>query len=286
MDMRNWRKMLSGDMSPLKEKKEEAIIPENAIYRIHWRTGQRSNLVDHDGAIRRVNEQMNQTGWEWMKVINTETKQQQIVYEPKSGNRGFLHLKKLDENMLSEKAKFDIGMPSMGNGLTVYNRAKEEHGDYQKIAHIGRDRKVKYYVQNLPSDVKKQIEKAAKGKNQPMSATQPWMKTFDEGKLNETGEWDDSEGKEWLKHLEKSMKKLQSMTKGKAKFVRARGFDMYQGPVAVVKINGKAYEVWTTEDDEFWIDDYPVDNTSKRGLRKGFQGDLYDLADVIVNGGK
>ena len=98
MKMKNWRQMLRGDMSSLKEKKEEAIIPENAIYRIHWRSGQRSNLVDHDAAVRRVNEQMNHTGWEWMKVVNTETKQQQIVYEPKFGNRGFHHLKGLNEN--------------------------------------------------------------------------------------------------------------------------------------------------------------------------------------------
>ena len=102
-----------------------------------------------------------------------------------------------------------------------------------------------------------------------------------EGIVKETGEWDPNEGKDWLKYLENSMKKLQRMTKGKAKFEKARGFDMYQGPYAIVKINGKPYKVWTQEEDEFWIEDYPVDNTSKRGLRKGFQGDLDELAGVI-----
>ena len=79
-------------------------------------------------------------------------------------------------------SKFDIGVASMGNGLAVYNRAKEERGDYQKVAHIDRNRKITWYVKDLPSNVKSQIEKIAKGKNQQASTSQPDMKVFNEVK--------------------------------------------------------------------------------------------------------
>ena len=36
----------------------------------------------------------------------------------------------------AEAPAFDIGMGYLGNGLTVWNRAVEENGDYQTIAHI------------------------------------------------------------------------------------------------------------------------------------------------------
>jgi hypothetical protein len=34
------------------------------------------------------------------------------------------------------EAKYDIGMARKGNGLTIYNKAEEEAGDYKNIAHI------------------------------------------------------------------------------------------------------------------------------------------------------
>jgi hypothetical protein len=104
MKMSNWVKMLKGDMSGLKNEKKEVVIPEGVVYRVQWSTGQKTNLVNHDEAVRRVNEWMNRIGWNWIKIINEDTKQQQVVYEPKSANsRGFLHLKKLNNNMLNNK---------------------------------------------------------------------------------------------------------------------------------------------------------------------------------------
>lgn len=47
------------------------------------------------------------------------------------------------------------------NGLTVWNRAVEEHGDYQTIAHISNEGEIKYYVDGLPDDVVSRIEQAA-----------------------------------------------------------------------------------------------------------------------------
>ena len=59
------------------------------------------------------------------------------------------------------EAKYDIGMARKGNGITVYNRAEEESGDYKNVAHISDNGTVKYYDKKLPNDVKKKIEAEA-----------------------------------------------------------------------------------------------------------------------------
>lgn len=66
----------------------------------------------------------------------------------------------------AERVSYDIGMGYLGNGLTVWNRAVEEHGDYQTIAHISNEGEIKYYVDGLPADVVARIEQAAKQEQQ------------------------------------------------------------------------------------------------------------------------
>ena len=67
------------------------------------------------------------------------------------------------ENAVKEqqRADYDIGMGYLGNGFTVWNRAVEENGDYQNIAHISPEGEIRYYVDGLPEDVISQIERAA-----------------------------------------------------------------------------------------------------------------------------
>ena len=76
--------------------------------------------------------------------------------------------------------KFDLGSGTMGYGVVIWNRAKEVHGDYEKIAHIDRNRKIKYYIKNPPKQVKDYVEKIAKGKNFAATTSQPHMKVFKE----------------------------------------------------------------------------------------------------------
>ena len=74
------------------------------------------------------------------------------------------HLKVKDlppEEKTDETPAFDIGMGYLGNGLTVWNRAVEENGDYQNIAHISKEGEIHYYVDGLPEDVVARIEQAA-----------------------------------------------------------------------------------------------------------------------------
>ena len=65
------------------------------------------------------------------------------------------------EEKTDEAPTFDIGMGYLGNGLTVWNRAVEENGDYQTIAHISNEGEIHYYVDGLPEDVVARIEQAA-----------------------------------------------------------------------------------------------------------------------------
>lgn len=84
-----------------------------------------------------------------------------------------------EATILNER-KFDLGSGTMGNGVTIWNRAKEVHGDYEKIAHINPDRKITYYIKNPPKQVIDYVEKIAKGKNFASSTSQPHMKVFKE----------------------------------------------------------------------------------------------------------
>ena len=65
------------------------------------------------------------------------------------------------EEKTDEAPAFDIGMGYLGNGLTVWNRAVEESGDYQTIAHISDEGEIHYYVDGLPEDVVARIKQAA-----------------------------------------------------------------------------------------------------------------------------
>lgn len=120
-------------------------------------------------------------------------------------------------------------------------------------------------------------------------------------KLNETGEWskdvdwnyvkDNPDAKDdcslWIKALEDDLMKIKDMlsTNIKLEINSIRGFDMYQGPYAWITINnGKIqdkFKVWTMEDIELWIEDFPIDNTSDDNNNAGFRGLPIDIADVI-----
>ena len=71
----------------------------------------------------------------------------------------------------------NIGSGHLGNGLVVWNRAVEQHGDYKKIAHISANREIKYYMKRVSKEVRAHIEKLAQS-NLSVSATQPEQKVF------------------------------------------------------------------------------------------------------------
>ena len=93
------------------------------------------------------------------KEINRDEFDRRVKENPMNDH---LKVKELPpEEKTDEAPAFDIGMGYLGNGLTVWNRAVEENGDYQNIAHISSEGEIHYYVDGLPEDVITQIERAA-----------------------------------------------------------------------------------------------------------------------------
>lgn len=64
--------------------------------------------------------------------------------------------------------KFELFMRCLGNGISVFNSAVTEHGDYKYIAHISETGNVQYYVlvDYIPEESKKKIESAAEDQRQ------------------------------------------------------------------------------------------------------------------------
>ena len=90
--------------------------------------------------------------------------------------------KEIDAGMKNIKgrpeAAFKLGYGSLGNGITVWNSAKEVNGDYEKVAHINPLRKITYYIENLPVKIIAYIEGIANGPNPSVSTSQPEQKVF------------------------------------------------------------------------------------------------------------
>ena len=104
----------------------------------------------------------------------------------------------------NEAAKFDLGHGHLGNGITVWNKAKEEHGDYQMIAHIDPSRKISYRIKNPPQEVIDYVEAIAKGKNMGISTTQSDQKVFHESLANQVLEaYSPNESNHILRHADR-----------------------------------------------------------------------------------
>ncbi len=67
---------------------------------------------------------------------------------------------------------YDLGYGHLGNGVTVWNRLEEEHGDYKTVAHIAPDRTVTFYEEEMPQAVREEIQRIADTLEMTISATQ------------------------------------------------------------------------------------------------------------------
>lgn len=70
-------------------------------------------------------------------------------------------------------ANFELFMGCLGNGLTVCNKAVEEHGDYKQIAHISPAGNIKWYipVTSIPGPALLRIEHTADAMHQNAKQT-------------------------------------------------------------------------------------------------------------------
>lgn len=65
---------------------------------------------------------------------------------------------RLGRTSIQEAKKYDIGSGWMGNGLTIWNRAEEQYGDYKIIAHISKDGTLSIRDKQLPSEIKQMFQ--------------------------------------------------------------------------------------------------------------------------------
>ena len=79
----------------------------------------------------------------------------------------------------------------------------------------------------------------------------------------------------WIAGLEAQLSMLQNEGVD-LEIIDIKGFDMYQGPYAIVEIKGKTgtFKIWTAEHDELFIENWPDGNTDR-----GFVG----TPDEIIN---
>jgi len=77
------------------------------------------------------------------------------------------------------KRDYDLNYGCLGNGLVVWNRLKEVSGDYEKIAHIDRNRQVKLY-KKLPYEVEQEVRKISQIPNPIYATSQPDVLVFNE----------------------------------------------------------------------------------------------------------
>ena len=74
--------------------------------------------------------------------------------------------------IMPQAKAYDLGYGHLGNGLTVWNRLEEEHGDYKTVAHIAPDRTVQIYDEEMPQTVREEIQRIADSSQMTVSATQ------------------------------------------------------------------------------------------------------------------
>lgn len=68
--------------------------------------------------------------------------------------------------------QYSLGFGHLGNGITVWNRLQEEHGDYKTVAHISADRQITFYDKEMPEVIRQKIRDFAEKENPTISTTQ------------------------------------------------------------------------------------------------------------------
>lgn len=68
--------------------------------------------------------------------------------------------------------KFELGLYCLGNGITVCNRAVEQHGEYKHIAHISNGGNIKLYVSEsyIPVEAMEKIRQTAEEEKRKFQA--------------------------------------------------------------------------------------------------------------------
>ena len=158
--------------------------------------------------------------------------------------------------------RYDIGMGSKGNGITLWNRNVEKAGDYKSIAHIAPNGKITNYEKRQPKEVTAFIQKIAQGmKDKPKSES-----------VNE------SINEEKVKKLsvympKKTTKELPQIKKFVQRFVPNAKFDM-KGNVLHIDGGGKSMKrLSQLIYNEFYVDKVMWNESVNEGKYHDYRND-------------
>lgn len=101
-----------------------------------------------------------------------------------------------------------------------------------------------------------------------------WNRNIDWNYVKENPD-DDSEESNWIKYLQKQIEEIIDDLDDESilEIIDIKGFDMYQGPYASVKIFDKKYQIWSIED-KLFIKNFPVSNTD-------FVGKPFEISHLL-----
>jgi hypothetical protein len=113
--------------------------------------GDLERIADYANMIaQRMSEGQQLDSWMYSQ-ITLAVDQLNSVHDTMDGNDGV-------NESINEAKKYDIGSGWMGNGLTIWNRAEEQYGDYKIIAHISKDGNLSIRDKKLPNDIKQMFQ--------------------------------------------------------------------------------------------------------------------------------
>lgn len=87
------------------------------------------------------------------------------------------------------------------------------------------------------------------------------------------------EHEEWCKYLMYSARMIEKEVND-FKLLDIRYFDQYQGPYAIVSFQGKQYKLWTIDNDNFYLEDFPINNMDAY-QNPGYQSDLDEMIEML-----
>ena len=165
---------------PTKEEKEAFLKKEYGIGgRSHALSGAMGSSEAHDGKGMKLEKKGCPTvNLSWSKVAERITAliesglylsaQEQAQFDKIQEEKALAE----EEEQASPGAGYDLGYGHLGNGIAVWNRLEEEHGDYKTVAHIAPDRTVTIYDDEMPQTVRDEIQRIADTSQMTISTTQ------------------------------------------------------------------------------------------------------------------
>jgi hypothetical protein len=101
----------------------------------------------------------------WKKVADISFMRNIKYYEELPADvQKQIRIKAETSDRLDSKKEYELGYGHLGNGTTVWNKFEEENGDYKTVAHIENDGEVKIYDKDMPSYIREEIKRVARGK--------------------------------------------------------------------------------------------------------------------------